>query len=166
VSGQRHAPRALHPGIGPPGTHWTGGWMGPRAVLDTDVRGKILLPVSGIEPQSAGCPVHSQTLYRLSYSVPRMTDYQSNIFTTVPATRHGGAWGERRYSSYLFLTSALDRGEWSASRPGRVLPRGKDPGTHWTGGWVGPRTGLDTEVRGKSSAPARDRTPIARSSSP
>jgi hypothetical protein len=44
-----------------------------------------------------------------------------------PATRHGGAWGERRYSSYSFLTSALDGGKWSASRPGHALPRGKDP---------------------------------------
>jgi hypothetical protein len=42
-----------------------------------------------------------------------------------PATRHGGAWSERRYSSYSFLTSALDEGEWSASRPGRALPPGK-----------------------------------------
>jgi hypothetical protein len=39
--------------------------------------------------------------------------------------------GERRYSSYSYLTSALDGGEWSASRPGRTLPPGgKDPGTH------------------------------------
>jgi hypothetical protein len=36
-------------------------------------------------------------------------------------------WGERRYSSYSDLTSALDGGEWSASRPGRVLPLGKEP---------------------------------------
>jgi hypothetical protein len=35
--------------------------------------------------------------------------------------------GERKYSSYSFLTSALDRGEWLASRPGRALPQGKDP---------------------------------------
>jgi hypothetical protein len=34
---------------------------------------------------------------------------------------------KRRYSSYSLLTSALDGGEWSASRPGRALPRGKDP---------------------------------------
>jgi hypothetical protein len=39
-----------------------------------------------------------------------------------PATRHGDALGERRYNSYSFLSSALDRGEWSASRPGRALP--------------------------------------------
>jgi hypothetical protein len=44
-----------------------------------------------------------------------------------PATRHEGAWGERRYSSYSFLTSALDGGEWSASCPSRTLPPGKGP---------------------------------------
>jgi hypothetical protein len=37
-----------------------------------------------------------------------------------PATRHWGGWGGRRYSSYSFFTSALDGGEWSASRPGRA----------------------------------------------
>jgi len=35
------------------------------------------------------------------------------------------------------LTSALDVGEWSASRPGRFIPREKVPLTHWIGGWVG-----------------------------
>jgi hypothetical protein len=30
-------------------------------------------------------------------------------------------------SSYSFTTSALDGGEWSASRPGRALPPGKGP---------------------------------------
>jgi hypothetical protein len=44
-----------------------------------------------------------------------------------PATCNGGAWGERRYSSYSFLTSARDGGEWSASCPGCALPWGKDP---------------------------------------
>jgi hypothetical protein len=58
--------------------------------------------------------------------------------------------GESRYRSYSFLTSVLDGGEWLASRPGRALPPRKEPpGTHWTGGCVGPRAGLDTEVRGK-----------------
>jgi hypothetical protein len=35
--------------------------------------------------------------------------------------------GDRRYSSYSFLTSALEGGEWSASCPGRALPPGKEP---------------------------------------
>jgi hypothetical protein len=50
-----------------PDTHWTGDWVDPRAGLGTEVRGKILLPLPGIEPRSLGLPVRSQTLYRLSY---------------------------------------------------------------------------------------------------
>jgi hypothetical protein len=34
--------------------------------------------------------------------------------------------GEKRLSSYPFLTSELNGGEWSGTRPGRVLPPGKD----------------------------------------
>jgi hypothetical protein len=52
--------------------------------------------------------------------------------------------GERRYSPYSFSTSALDGGECSASCLGE-----RNPGTHCTGGWVGPRACLDTEARGK-----------------
>jgi hypothetical protein len=63
--------------------------------------------------------------------------------------------GERRYSSYSFSTPALDRGEWSASRPCRAFT----PGTHCTGGWVGPRAGLDTEDRGKILCPRRGSNP-------
>jgi hypothetical protein len=44
-----------------------------------------------------------------------------------PTTRYEGAWGERIYGSYSFLTSALDAGEGSASRPNRALPPGKRP---------------------------------------
>jgi hypothetical protein len=68
-----------------------------------------------------------------------------------PATRHEGACRQRRYSSYSFSNSALDGGEWSASRPGRALAPGKR--THCTGGWVGPKAGLDTEARGKILSP-------------
>jgi hypothetical protein len=67
VSGQRHPPTVLSPGERTPGTHSTGGWVGPRAGLDTEVRGKILSPLSGTEPQSSGRPACSQTLHRLSY---------------------------------------------------------------------------------------------------
>jgi hypothetical protein len=31
--------------------------------------------------------------------------------------------------------------------PAALYPRGKTPGTHWTGGWVGLRAGLDAETR-------------------
>jgi hypothetical protein len=41
----------------------------------------------------------------------------------------------------------------------RFYPRGKDPGTHFTGGWVGPRAGLDTEARGNILWPRRGSNP-------
>jgi hypothetical protein len=51
--------------------------------------------------------------------------------------------------------------------PAAFCPGECTPGIYCTGGWVGPRAGLDTEAREKkSSAPAGDRTPIAWSSSP
>jgi hypothetical protein len=52
------------PGERTPGTHWTGGWMGPRAGLDTEARGKFICPCRGSNP---GRPARSQTLYWLSY---------------------------------------------------------------------------------------------------
>jgi hypothetical protein len=44
---------------------------------------------------------------------------------------------------HIFLTAALAGGECSASRPCRFTPGERTPGTHWIGGWVGPRVGLD-----------------------
>jgi hypothetical protein len=58
---------AFVPGERTAGTHCTGSWVGPRAGLDTEDRGKILLPMPGIEPRSPGSPARSQTLYLLRY---------------------------------------------------------------------------------------------------
>jgi hypothetical protein len=41
------------------GTHCKGGWVGPRAGLDTEARRKIISPLPGIEPRSPGSPVRS-----------------------------------------------------------------------------------------------------------
>jgi hypothetical protein len=75
--------------------------------------------------------------------------------------------GERRYSAYSFLTSALDRGEWSASRPGRALLPGKGPPVHIVqeAGWAQEPVWTQ-RIEEKSFTTAGDRTPIARSSSP
>jgi hypothetical protein len=40
-----------------------------------------------------------------------------------------------------FLNSALD-GVWLVSRSGRFTPWERVAGSHWIGGWVGPRDGL------------------------
>jgi hypothetical protein len=49
------------------------------------------------------------------------------------------AYGGVDVQIHIFLTSALAGGEWSASRPGRLIPGERAPGTHWIG-WVDPRS--------------------------
>jgi hypothetical protein len=39
--------------------------------------------------------------------------------------------------------------------PAALYPRGKDPGTHWIGDWVGLRAGLDAGARRKILCPCR-----------
>jgi hypothetical protein len=46
-------------------------------------------------------------------------------------------------SIHIFLTSALAGGEWSISRLSLFAPGERAPSTHWIGGWVYPRAGLD-----------------------
>jgi hypothetical protein len=41
------------------------------------------------------------------------------------------------------MTSALVGGEWLSSRPGHFTPGERALGTHWIGGWVDLRAGLD-----------------------
>jgi hypothetical protein len=78
-----------------------------------------------------------------------VTSMQQGL-TSCPNTCHEGTWGGGRYSSYSFLTSALDGGQWSLSCPRCTLAPWKGPpSTHCVGGWVGPRAGLDTQARGK-----------------
>jgi hypothetical protein len=38
------------PGERAPGTHWTRGWVGPRACLDTEARGKVLCLCRKLNP--------------------------------------------------------------------------------------------------------------------
>jgi hypothetical protein len=63
---QHHARPRFIPGVRIPGIHWTGGWVGPRAGLDTEARGQT---------RSLGRPVCSQTLYWLSYPSPLFIRY-------------------------------------------------------------------------------------------
>jgi hypothetical protein len=64
VRGQRHDPAALYPRERTPGTHCTWGWVGLRAGLDTEIRGKNSCLCRG---SNLDRPVRSQTLYWLSY---------------------------------------------------------------------------------------------------
>jgi hypothetical protein len=48
------------------------------------------------------------------------------------------AYGRVDVQIHIFLTSALAGGERSDSRPSHFIQ-----GTHWTGGWVDHRAGLE-----------------------
>jgi hypothetical protein len=148
VSGHRHDPTALYPRGKDPRYPLDRRLGGLRAGLDKEDRGKILCPCRGWNPDR---PV-VQSVGKVKSS---------------SGTRHGGAWGERRYSCYSVTTSTLDGGEWSASRPYRSLPPGKGPSVS-----IGQDAGFASEpvwtqrLHEKPFALAGDRTSIARSSGP
>jgi hypothetical protein len=85
----------------------------------------------------------------------RFLSHLFESFVNCPKHHSMKTFWERRYSSMHSLTSALDGGELSASRPGQFTPRERASSTHWIGGWVGPRAGLDT-VSKKILSPRRE----------
>jgi hypothetical protein len=83
---------------------------------------------------------------------------------SVPLHAMKAPGGERRYSSYSFSTSALDRGEWSASRPGRASPPGKEPPVPigQEARWA-PEPVWTQRLEEKSSASVGNPTPVVQS---
>jgi hypothetical protein len=75
-----------------------------------------------------------------------------------------GTWGESRKRSNSYLTSTLDGGEWSTSRPGRALSQGKGPQVPiWQeAGWT-PEPVWTQRLEEKSSASVGGRTPVVQS---
>jgi hypothetical protein len=75
------------------------------------------------------------------------------------------AYGGVDVQIHVFLTSELVWGEWSASRPGRFTTHERASRTHWIGGWVGPRAGLDdVEKRKFLPLPGLEHRPLYRPS--
>jgi hypothetical protein len=56
---------------------------------------------------------------------------------------------EEEVKLHAFTISALDRGEWLSSSPGRFILGERHPSTHCIRGWMGPRAGLDAVERRK-----------------
>jgi hypothetical protein len=101
-------------------------------------------PLSGLEP-----PIIQLVAERYTTDLSRLLSTR-NILTQHHTMK---AYWEWRYSSAHSLTSALDGGEWSASRPGCFTPRERAPDIHWIGDWVGPRAVLDAMVKKKIPSP-------------
>jgi hypothetical protein len=106
-------------------------------------------------------PVHAKCPTRLT-----LINVITLIVVPVLLTEHHDmrAIGRVEVWPHAFLTSELDGSAWSASHPGRFTPRERAPDTHWIGGWVGPRAGLDAAEKRKIPSPYRDSN--LRSSSP
>jgi hypothetical protein len=118
--------------------------LNPRTLSPMASTITITLPRTTMRPYFSHRLNFSRAVFVIS-SITSATYSRGKSWTIIwvpKATLHEGAWGERRYSFYSFSTSALDWGERSTSRPGRALaPRERTPGTHCTGGWVGPTAG-------------------------
>jgi hypothetical protein len=74
---------------------------------------------------------------------------------SVSLTKHSAirTYGGVEVWLHTFLTSALDGGEWSASRPSCCTPRERAPGIHCVGGRVGHNTGLIAVAKRKILTP-------------
>jgi hypothetical protein len=55
--------------------------------------------------------------------------------------------------THVFLTSPLVGSEWSLHAPAALPPGKEPPATHWIGGWVDPRAGLDDLEKWKFLTP-------------
>ena len=74
----------------------------------------------GIQPPFLISPALSQD------PLPSELQHGKGKGTVHRRTSHEGPEGKLRYSSTLYLTSALEWGGWSTPRPGRFTPE-KDP---------------------------------------
>jgi hypothetical protein len=99
-------------------------------------------------------------VWKVKWEASKLANKKAKQSRCTPWWRLGG----EEYSSCSFLTSALDWGEWSASRPGRALPPGKGPPVPIVqeAGWASEPVWTQ-RLEEKSFTPARDRTPIAQS---
>jgi hypothetical protein len=80
--------------------------------------------------------------------------YKSKV--KVSRYHHAGDKGEKRYSFYSLLTSALDGCEWSVSFPARAVPIGLEAGLTSEVVWT-------QRLEEKFFASARNRIPVVQS---
>jgi hypothetical protein len=60
----------------------------------------------------------------------------------IKSPHHEGVWGSG--GIVQFFLDLGSKWRWVVRfTPRPLYPRGKNPGIHWIGGWVGPRAGLD-----------------------
>jgi hypothetical protein len=60
-------------------------------------------------------------------------------------------WGSLGVAPHILLTSELERGEWTVSRPRAITPEKGPTSTHYVEGRVGLRSGLDAVMMAEIS---------------
>jgi hypothetical protein len=115
------------------------------------------LPIFQVE---ANCHFRNAT-FPLQQHAPRFPLTCMKVRLPLCLTKHYAmkAYGGVDVYIHVFLTSALV-GCWSASRPGRFTLGERAPGTHWIGGWMGPRTGLDVQKKTLLTLPGLELRPL------
>ena len=95
----------------------------------------------------------SHSLYKLAWEQMSGVQFLKGEDMCRPWKYEGGV--EVRLHSVLHST--LDGSEWSAASSGRFTSRYRARGTHFIGGWVGPRAGVNFVEQGKYlHRPCRD----------
>jgi hypothetical protein len=133
VSGQLHVPPIYPP---PPrerasGTHWIGGWVGPRTVLDAVVMRKISSPR---QESNSRTPIVQPV-------AQRYTDWAITTLSGSTAPR-------------ILNLGTTWRGVVSFT-PRPLHSQGNNPGTQWIGGLESPTAGLDAVTNRKTFFPVR-----------
>jgi len=129
VSGRHHAPAALPP-VKSLCAYRMGDWLG----LSAGIFGfgeKVSSPVRiRIRDHSVASryPDHSTA-----------SPKRIRVTILVVTVRAVKACGEMEVRPYLFLTLAVQRGEWSASCPDRLTASDSSHSTRWIWVWVGPK---------------------------
>jgi hypothetical protein len=94
-----------------PGTHWIGGWVGPKAGLE-DTKKRKLLTLPGLELRLRGLPARSQSLYRLRYQNVSYYDIRTAFHVSMcrdDKRKFGSELSLPRYNCIkLALSTSLD----------------------------------------------------------
>jgi len=139
-------------------------WIIPRRKTINSGNWAVLSTVWILTTVVQGCLILNST-YLLNQSRLKICESGSTFGIYIHISSLIKLHGTKTYGGvevwlHAFLTSALDLGEWSASRHCRFTPRERTRGTDWIGGWVGPRVGLAAAANGIISVPAGNRTSV------
>jgi hypothetical protein len=109
---------------------------------------RVTFPVGRPETQTTGLGMKEETNWWRWITIDWQISDKVQVSPCLTKYHAMKTYGGAEVKPHAFLTWTLDGGEWSVSRPG----------THWTGGWVASRAGLNARTR-KIPSPCRESIP-------